>query len=267
MKISVIIPTYKPQAYLWECLDSLCRQTYPHADYEVILVLNGCNEPFSTQIEEYIRQHQDIQWNYIQIDQGGVSNARNLAIDAAQGEYITFIDDDDYVSNTFLESLIKVSDIHTIALSDVYAFIEGSHKRLQYRISDVYQRKCKEGVLHFTNVWKYFAGPCYKLIPVSLISNRRFDTSFSIGEDTLFMFLISDRITKISFANSDAIYYRRIRKGSAMTKSRNRMSIVHNELRLLLKISQIYFKSIPKYNFRFYTINILSIIHGLIKAI
>ncbi|MCF2604299.1 glycosyltransferase family 2 protein [Parabacteroides distasonis] len=54
MKIFVIIPTYKPQAYLWECLDSMVAQTFPKEEFEVILVLNGCTEPYKSDIERYI---------------------------------------------------------------------------------------------------------------------------------------------------------------------------------------------------------------------
>ena len=53
MKISVIIPTYKPQVYLWECLDTVYAQTFSKKEFEVILVLNGCNEPYNSQIQEY----------------------------------------------------------------------------------------------------------------------------------------------------------------------------------------------------------------------
>ena len=105
MKISVIIPTYKPQAYLWECLDSLVAQTFPKEDFEIVLVLNGCTEPWKSQIQEYIdAKMKGMNVKFIHTEQGGVSNARNIALDAAQGEYVTFIDDDDYVSKTFLAS-------------------------------------------------------------------------------------------------------------------------------------------------------------------
>ena len=72
IKISVIIPSYKPQDYLWQCLDSICNQTFPKQDYEVILVLNGCNEPYNSQIKQYIGKHPDVGWNYIQTDNPGV---------------------------------------------------------------------------------------------------------------------------------------------------------------------------------------------------
>lgn len=94
MKITVIVPTYKPQSYLWECLDSIYNQTFSKSDYELILVLNGCNEPYNSQIKDWLSEHKDLQVQFIQTDQGGVSNARNIAIDNARGEYVTFIDDD-----------------------------------------------------------------------------------------------------------------------------------------------------------------------------
>lgn len=56
MKISVIIPTYKPKAYLWECLDSLVAQTFAKKDFEVLLVLNGCLEPYRSEIEHILKK-------------------------------------------------------------------------------------------------------------------------------------------------------------------------------------------------------------------
>ena len=108
MEISVIIPTYKPQDYLWRCLDSLDGQTLAKDKFEVILVLNGCKEPYDGEIKNYAVNHSQLPLDYIQTDKGGVSNARNIGIDAANGDYITFIDDDDYVSPRYLEALLEV---------------------------------------------------------------------------------------------------------------------------------------------------------------
>ena len=107
MKISVIVPTYKPKAYLWECLNSIYNQTFPKTDYEVLLVLNGCNEPYNTQIKEWLSKHSDLQVQYFQIDEGGVSNARNIALNNLTGEYVTFIDDDDLISPKYLKELFE----------------------------------------------------------------------------------------------------------------------------------------------------------------
>ena len=111
MKISVIIPTYKPQSYLWECLDSIVQQTFPKEHFEVILVLNGCTEPYKSMIEKYIAEKmQGMNMNFIHTEESGVSNARNLALDVAVGEYITFLVDDDYISDCTLSELYEVAN-------------------------------------------------------------------------------------------------------------------------------------------------------------
>ena len=124
--ISVIIPTYKPQSYIWECLESLVNQTFPRRHFEVILVLNGCTEPWKSQIEDYISKKMlGMNVNFIHTRQGGVSNARNIALDAAIGEYVTFIDDDDFVSEHYLEKLYAKASTDTISLCYPYAFNDG----------------------------------------------------------------------------------------------------------------------------------------------
>ena len=96
MKISVIIPTYKPQDYIWECLDSLIKQTFSCDDFEIILVLNGCNNPWQENIEKYVEKNmRGMNVQFFISEMAGVSNARNLGLDNAKGEYVTFIDDDD----------------------------------------------------------------------------------------------------------------------------------------------------------------------------
>ena len=112
MKITVIVPTYKPQSYLWECLDSIYNQTFSKSDYELILVLNGCNEPYNSQIKDWLSEHKDLQVQYIQTNQGGVSNARNIAIDNARGEYVTFIDDDVFFSPANMKRLCLILFIY-----------------------------------------------------------------------------------------------------------------------------------------------------------
>ena len=138
MEISVIIPTYKPQDYLWECLDSLDAQTFPKEKFEVILVLNGCDEPYKSQIERYIEEHKKaLNIKLIHTLQGGVSNARNIALDHAEGKYICFIDDDDYVSPSYLQELYSKASDDTIVISNTYYFKDGSKAEEYSRMAEV----------------------------------------------------------------------------------------------------------------------------------
>ena len=107
MKISVIIPSYKPGDYFRVCLASLKSQTLSKDKFEVIIILNGCSEPWLSEVKALIENYaRDVAIRLIQTGTPGVSNARNIGIDNAKGEYITFIDDDDYVSPRYLENLL-----------------------------------------------------------------------------------------------------------------------------------------------------------------
>ena len=122
--VSVIIPTYKPGAYLQECIESICQQTIAKEMFELIIVLNGCDEPYRSNINTFLAKCQgNINVRVLQTDQPGVSNARNMGIDEAQGEFICFIDDDDWISANYLEELINVAqDGADIVASNVLCF-------------------------------------------------------------------------------------------------------------------------------------------------
>lgn len=267
MEISVIIPTYRPQNYIWECLNSLKNQTFPKEDFEVILVLNGCNEPYCSQIKEYIGKNLiGYNVNFIRTDQGGVSNARNIGLDNATGKYIAFIDDDDYVSPQYLELLYKNTSCNIVSLSYPYAFYDGSSNQIKYGITEEYKKR-KEGVLlSINNSRKFFSGPCMKLIHKDIIGSRRFDKNLKNGEDSVFMFLISDRIKHTILSSNKAIYYRRYRKDSAVTRKRSRYEIIKNSIILIVQYFKITIYSPNRYNLKFFTTRILGAIKTAISS-
>ena len=194
MKISVIIPSYKPQGYLWECLDSICGQTFDKEAFEVILVLNGCKEPFESEIKRYIADHPGLNWNFIQTDQGGVSNARNIGIEHAKGDYLTFIDDDDYVSETYLQEMYDIALQGYTPLSNVVAFNDGDDKPVPYYITDCFMKRKDSPQCGLMQVRSLLSVPFAKLLAKGTVGTRRFNTRFALGEDSLFVFSVSDKI-------------------------------------------------------------------------
>ena len=264
-KITVIIPTYKPQAYLWECLDSICKQSFSKQDYEVILVLNGCNEPYNKQIKDYISIHSDVSWNYIQTDTSGVSNARNIGLDNARGEFITFVDDDDYISISYLEELYITADKQNIALAHPVAFVSKNRILGDYSIEDVYNSIRGKGVVDYLKARRVFQGPCMKLFHKSLIGTHRFDVKFKNGEDSLFMFLISYNFKGIQASSDRAIYYRRVRENSAAYGKKNRRYLIVNSMKLIERYMSIYFSSPLQYSFSFFITRVLGAIKMTIK--
>lgn len=262
-KISVIIPTYKPKDYIWECLDSLSGQTLQKELFEVIIILNGCCEPYYSEINEWIFLYKTLNCKLIQTDTSGVSNARNLGIDIATGEYIAFIDDDDYVSSEFLQKLLYVSSLDVIGISNTKSFSDTDEVRQKFWLDGEYERCKSKGKQQFIYTRKFFGGPVYKLIHKDIIQGRHYDTSLTNGEDSVFMFLISDNFKYVNFTSPDAIYYRRFRVGQA-TSNKPFTFRFKNSIKLFKKYIVIYLNNVKKYRFSFFCTRILGVFKTLI---
>jgi len=269
-KVSVIIPTYQSQDYLWECLDSMKNQTFPHDEFEVILVLNGAKDPFYTNIEKYIKDSLkgDINIKFFYSELGNVSNARNIGLDNASGEYIVFIDDDDYVSESYLSALFLKASKEIIPITLLKGFCDDNtlteEEVRQYNSTKEqrYQEHYLKGKAPYKTAIKYFSSPVMKMIHRDIISGRRFNLKFKNGEDALFMFSISDKMRFVDFATEDAIYYRRHRKGSLVNSGRGRFKKLSNALSLVVSYSNIYFSSPFRYSLPFFLNRILAVFKG-----
>lgn len=260
--ISVIVPSYRPGNYILECLDSLRGQTFPSGSFEVLVVLNGCNEPYSSMLRSYASAHPGFRMRLFQTDTGGVSNARNLGLDNAGGKFIAFVDDDDILSSGYLESLFRDASGATVTLCGIESFDDVSRRSLppDY-IGRGFRRLRESGAARFRcyQVSKCLNSPCGKLIPASLIGKRRFNTSFSNGEDCLFVFSIVDRNTDFILAGPDAVYHRRVRSESLTNSLKKRSYWLRNWMKGVVEYSRIYFSSIGSRSFRLYVNRVLGI--------
>lgn len=122
--ISVIVPVYKVEPYLRQCIDSILAQTY--TDFELILVDDGSPDNCGAICDEYAKHDDRIR--VIHQENGGLSAARNTGIDAARGEYLTFIDGDDWVKNNHIENLYMCAKTYSadIAVCDSMEFWDDS---------------------------------------------------------------------------------------------------------------------------------------------
>lgn len=267
MEISVIIPTYKPGDYIRECLDSVMEQSLPVDMYEILIVLNGCCQPYKDLIEKYIEARADgSNVRLIHTEEAGVSNARNIGLDAAKGRYITFIDDDDLISPTYLEELYAKADAHTIVMPYTYAFNDGdAGTQLYNRLSELHHELAPSGRQDYIRARRFFFSSCQKLIPSEIINGRRFNRKFRIGEDCIFMFLISDRVRYVDFTSEKAIYYRRVREGSAITTQdrSGKWKVVWNDIRMIAEYTGIYLSGLRRYSFLFYLTRLRGAMHFL----
>ena len=263
--ISVIIPTYKPGGYIFDCLSSLVRQTLPNNFFEVILVLNGCKEPFEASLLGFIREKMsDMNVHFIQTDQGGVSNARNLALGLARGKYVCFLDDDDLLSENFLKNSLEEADEQSLVVSDVkYFFSNPNELCKEHSISKIYHQFREKNCGSLFSMRSFFSNACYKIIPRSIIGSAQFNPNFKMGEDSLFMFSISNKVKYVRFA--EAIYFRRIREGSATQIKRRFKFKLLNALKLCRSYVSIYIKHPLQYNFFIFLSRIIATLMTLIK--
>lgn len=105
-RVSVIVPVYQVEAYLARCIDSILAQTF--ADFELILVDDGTKDGCPAIMQAYADR--DARIRQIHKENGGLSSARNAGLDAAQGEFIAFVDSDDYIAPTLLEDAVRAMD-------------------------------------------------------------------------------------------------------------------------------------------------------------
>lgn len=130
VKLSVVVPVYNVEDYLAECIDSLCKQWNP--DYEIILVDDGATDSSGKICDDYAKKYDYI--SVIHQENRGLGGARNSGTLVAKGEYIAWIDSDDYVDEKWAVNILKV--IHDVApdviVYDFSFFSESYSKRITY---------------------------------------------------------------------------------------------------------------------------------------
>lgn len=110
MKFSIIVPVYNVEKYISKCLDSIENQTF--RDFEAIIINDGTKDDSQKIIDKYVKRCPTIFKSYIK-ENGGLSDARNYGIDRASGEYIIFVDSDDWIDIDLLEKLNSKIEEHS----------------------------------------------------------------------------------------------------------------------------------------------------------
>ena len=103
--ISLIVPIYNVENYLWSCLDSIAKQTY--SNIEVLLVNDGSPDGSAAICQEFVAR--DSRFRYIEKENGGLLDARNVGIARAKGEFLSFVDSDDWIEPTYVEDLYRAA--------------------------------------------------------------------------------------------------------------------------------------------------------------
>lgn len=250
-KISVIIPSYEPKDYIYECLDSLYDQDISSEKFEILVVLNGQYTPYYQNLSKYVAgKTEKIHIKILYTEIPGVSNARNIGIQNSFGKAICFIDDDDLVSKSYIRELYELHQEGTIVVSNVKTFYSTKEYTGEDYIGRAF-RNLKSRPFKIFLHRKFLSSACCKLIPTKMIGNTTFSIRRKIGEDSLFMAEISKEIKNITFTSEDAIYYIRQRQGSASRRNRFFLQKVKERGLLIFDFLFLYIDGFPKYNTKF----------------
>lgn len=219
--ISVIVPVYNVKPYLTRCLDSLLKQT--HTNFELLLVNDGSSDGSAFVLEDYAKKDQRVR--VIHQENRGVSAARNRALDEARGEYITFIDSDDFVEDFYLEHLYTaaVSTGSDIAATNFSSFNEERHSFLFYHTKESYFQKVYtvqewmdlEGDMK-NNMHLAFTFSHLKLFKRELFGDIRYPVG-RLREDDATIYKLYLKANQIHFTNEGPYYYSQRADGLSRT--------------------------------------------------
>lgn len=225
--ISIIVPIYNSEKYLRKCIDSILKQTYK--DFELILVNDGSSDNSLVICKGY----NDHRIRIISTENSGVSNARNMGIDIAQGEYIAFVDSDDSLPENALLKLHKTMIEHNCDMVlGSYCLVYGNNcvphsQRLKpgaYLFRNLHNIMIDDGTLSgflIGSVW----GTLYRT-KIIRQHNILFNRNIKNNEDGLFNFEYALHAQTL-FVIKDNVYYYHQYKNSS--RSREKTSQVYND--------------------------------------
>ena len=214
--ISIIVPIYNTDCYLRQCLDSIINQSYKN--FEVLLVNDGSVDDSAMICKEFAEK--DSRIRYFEKENGGVSSARNLGLKNVKGNYITFVDSDDWIEENYLEVLynaLKENEVD-VAIS--------THKDFNMDDNLYYLPFYSEEQLHTLDIGKVsrdeflelfpelsslnhdFNCAVSKLFKADVVKNLLFDESINYGEDLDFFFNLYLNVSSIYYVNQPTYIYR-----------------------------------------------------------
>ena len=212
-RISIIIPVYNAAQYLTQCLDSIISQE--EKDYELLLIDDGSADGSRRICEKYASRNSNI--HYLYKKNGGVSTARNLGLDHAQGEYICFVDADDWVEPSYLQTLISCTQQKNPA-DIIYFGVNFIQQEGTVESATPVPCKCEGRAsaeerlyqLRYVDKHELFGFTWDKMFKADIIRqhNLRFAENISFREDELFTFSYCQFINTLQVIATPLYNYR-----------------------------------------------------------
>lgn len=216
MRYSVIIPVYNAKETLRRCLDSLVRQQF--SDYELLLINDGSTDGSDAICREYANTYSCVR--YFVKENSGVSSARNLGLEQAEGEYILFVDSDDYVSEDYFALLSHTLESNAVDLL-MFGYRNFGGASTEWD-TGVFCEETESGVakrISFAVCQYLFSSLWSKVFKKQIIEqyNMRFGNDLAIGEDQAFIFTYAMHIRSIG-SIEDHLYNVDVSDGNSLSR-------------------------------------------------
>lgn len=199
--ISVIVPVYNMEPYLDKCIQSIIHQTYQNL--EIILVDDGSTDGSLRLCKQYADKDHRIK--VVHKANGGLSSARNAGLDACSGDYIGFVDSDDWIADTMYERLLSIckkqKTIATIGMADA-----DSSGKIVHSINFTDTVVTADNILRGIFLRQESSSVCCRLFPRDVIGAVRFDET-KLNEDFLFLVAIMNNAEWAAYSSSIGYYY------------------------------------------------------------
>ena len=212
--ISVIVPVYNVEKYLDRCVKSIINQTYKNL--EIIIVDDGSSDNCPIMCDEYAITDERIK--VIHKQNGGVSSARNIGINISTGDYIAFIDSDDWVEREYFQKLIETAMIGN------YDIVQSSYFRVTGTLKEKITLKAPDMKLDGYSFLKLVLNPqtalgfCHmKIYRKTVIDSINFNENLKVCEDALFNIQVSFNVSRFAILN-DNLYNYQINLDSVVKK-------------------------------------------------
>ena len=204
MKFSVIIPLYNKAPYVRKALETVCAQTY--RDYEIIVINDGSTDNSAIEAEEYLRTTDGIDYKIITQPNAGVSAARNNGVAQASGEYIAFLDADDWWEPTFLEKMLQLIEDYPEAGLYASNYIYYKPGKTRVAVNNI-----ETGYFNYPK--SYYEGGAMPVTSISVViprdvyhEMRGFPFGIKLGEDFLLWAKIALQYP-VAFLNEPLAWY------------------------------------------------------------
>jgi poly(ribitol-phosphate) beta-N-acetylglucosaminyltransferase len=254
--ISIIIPTYKGENFIGNCLTSLYNQTLSKELFEIIIIINGELDNTENIIKSYIQETGMQNINILRLDKASASLARNKGIEYATRKFSLFLDDDDCLSENFLEEMYKYADDeNTVVVSQIVNVLdkEGNLDCDNDINKEIKKFEGKANIDHSSLLMTSTINAC-KLIPTISLKEIQFDPELKSGEDVAFfveLFVKNKFKFKIIPICKNVIYYRYLLPNSV---SRQKMTFEFNvtqRLKVIEKLDKLLVDTYDKKNRNF----------------